>query len=86
MSTVVPVEADKWETPPLGGTARGFIYARGARDMKGVVAVELMVFLLLKPYWGCRLKPANVISWRNADEETGGRLWAAEWWWITIRT
>jgi acetylornithine deacetylase/succinyl-diaminopimelate desuccinylase-like protein len=74
---VVPVETDKWEHPPFGAEIHeNFIYARGARDMKGVVAVELMVFLLLKRM-RARLK-RDVIFMANADEETGGAL-GAEW-------
>src|SRR5262249_32919248 len=35
---VVPVEADKWEHPPFGAEIHdGFIYARGALDMKNTV-------------------------------------------------
>jgi acetylornithine deacetylase/succinyl-diaminopimelate desuccinylase-like protein len=74
---VVPVEADKWEHPPFGAEMHdGFVYGRGARDMKGVVAVELMVFLLLKRM-GIRLK-RDVIFMANADEETGGAF-GAKW-------
>ena len=74
---VVPVEHDKWIHPPFGAEIHDdFIYARGALDMKGVVAVELMVFLLLKRM-GVPLK-RDVIFMANADEETGGSQ-GAKW-------
>ncbi len=41
----MPVEADKWAHPPFGAEIHdGFIYGRGARDMKDTVAIELMVY------------------------------------------
>jgi acetylornithine deacetylase/succinyl-diaminopimelate desuccinylase-like protein len=74
---VVPVEHDKWIHPPFGAEIHDeFIYARGALDMKGVVAVELMVFLLLKRM-GVPLK-RDIIFMANADEETGGSQ-GAKW-------
>jgi len=74
---VVPVEPDKWIHPPFRAEIHdNFIYARGALDMKGVVAVELMVFLLLKRK-GVPLK-RDVIFMANADEETGGSQ-GAKW-------
>ncbi|MCA1553223.1 MAG: M20/M25/M40 family metallo-hydrolase [Chloroflexi bacterium] len=54
----------------------GFIYGRGARDMKNTVAMELMVFLLLK-----RTKvplKRDIIFMANADEEAGG-IYGAKW-------
>ena len=74
---VVPVEPDKWTHPPFGAEIHDdYIYARGALDMKGVVAVELMVFMLLKRM-GTPLK-RDVIFMANADEETGGAQ-GAKW-------
>jgi acetylornithine deacetylase/succinyl-diaminopimelate desuccinylase-like protein len=77
---VVPVEADKWEHPPFGAEIHdGFIYARGAKDMKDTVAMELMVFMLLKRM-GVKLT-RDVIFMANADEEAGGNFgakWMAE--------
>ncbi len=74
---VVPAEADQWEHPPFAAEIHdGFIYGRGARDMKGTVAVELMVLLLLKRH-ALPLK-RDVIFMANADEEAGGNF-GARW-------
>ena len=46
---VVPFEVDHWTVEPLGGEVRdGYIWGRGAQDMKGMGIMELMVFLLHK--------------------------------------
>ena len=46
---VVSVERDKWAHDPFGGEiVDGEIWGRGALDMKGQVAAELMAMLLLK--------------------------------------
>ncbi len=43
---VVPVEREKWSVDPFGGELRdGFVYGRGALDMKGIVAMQLAVFI-----------------------------------------
>jgi acetylornithine deacetylase/succinyl-diaminopimelate desuccinylase-like protein len=68
---VVAVETDKWTQDPFGGEIiDGFIYGRGALDMKNMVAMELMCMLLLKRR-GVKLK-RDVIFMAAADEETGG--------------
>lgn len=72
---VVPAEADKWQQPPFSGAlVDGVVWGRGATDMKQMVAMELMVFLLLKRA-NVPLK-RDVILMANADEETGGRMGA----------
>jgi len=69
---VVPVETDKWDLDPFGGIIKdGYIYGRGALDMKGNGVAELMAMLLLKRY-GIPLK-RDVILLATADEEVGGR-------------
>ena len=69
---VVAVERDKWKQDPFGGAiVDGFIYGRGALDMKNMVAMELQTLLLLKRR-GVRLK-RDVIFLAAADEEVGGR-------------
>src|SRR5712692_4918782 len=74
---VVPAEADQWSHPPFGGEIHdGFVYGRGALDMKGVDAVEIITFILLK-----RMNvplARDVILEINADEEMGGRM-GAQW-------
>jgi acetylornithine deacetylase/succinyl-diaminopimelate desuccinylase-like protein len=43
---VVPVEREQWHADPFGGEERdGFIYGRGAVDMKDMLAMELTLFL-----------------------------------------
>lgn len=68
---VVAVEPDKWTHDPFAAEiAEGFVYARGALDMKHMVTMELMTLLLLKRS-GVRLK-RDVIYMAAADEEVGG--------------
>lgn len=73
---VVAVEPEKWSHDPFAAEigADGFIYARGALDMKHMVAMELMTLLLLKRA-GVALK-RDVIFMAAADEEVGGHLGA----------
>jgi acetylornithine deacetylase/succinyl-diaminopimelate desuccinylase-like protein len=74
---VVPAEADKWTYPPFGGEIHnGFLYGRGALDMKGVDAIEIMTFILLKRM--NVLLARDVILEINADEEMGG-FTGAKW-------
>jgi acetylornithine deacetylase/succinyl-diaminopimelate desuccinylase-like protein len=73
---VVPAEADKWQHAPFSGDlVDGIIWGRGATDMKNMVAMELITFLLLKRE-NVRLT-RDVILMLNADEETGGKMGAA---------
>lgn len=74
---VVAVEPEKWSHPPFAAEiADGFLYGRGALDMKNMVIMELMAMLLLKRS-GVPLK-RDVIYMAEADEETGGHQ-GAEW-------
>jgi acetylornithine deacetylase/succinyl-diaminopimelate desuccinylase-like protein len=69
---VVAVEPERWTHAPFSGDiADGYIYGRGALDMKNMVAMELMVMLLLKRH-NVPLK-RDVIFMASADEETGGQ-------------
>src|SRR5574341_768356 len=46
---VVPVEPGGWTRPPFSGdVADGFVWGRGALDMKGTIAQQLTAFLMLK--------------------------------------
>src|SRR6266705_2643230 len=72
---VVAVEPEKWTHGPFSGDiAEGFIYGRGALDMKQMVAMEAMTMLLLKRT-GAQLK-RDVIYMAAADEECGGQAGA----------
>ncbi len=69
---VVAVEPEKWTHGPFSGDiADGFIYGRGALDMKNMVTMEAMTMLLLKRS-DVRLK-RDVIFMAAADEEVGGQ-------------
>ena len=86
---VVPAEPDGWTHDPFGGdVADGYVWGRGALDMKGMVAMEVQVMRRLAraaraagrdpdrdPIPGLR---RDVIFCSTADEEAGG--WhGADW-------
>jgi acetylornithine deacetylase/succinyl-diaminopimelate desuccinylase-like protein len=69
---VVPADPRFWSQPPFGGILHdGYVWGRGALDMKGMGIIELMAMLILKrervPLSG------DVIFLGTADEEAGGR-------------
>ena len=68
---VVTTENQKWQHPPFEGkVADGFVWGRGALDMKGGVAMMLAAFLRAKAE---NLKlPGDVILTVVGDEETLG--------------
>lgn len=69
---VVPVERQHWTHDPFGGEIDGgYLWGRGALDMKCTVAAELMLIRLLARA-GVPLK-RDIIFMANADEEMGGR-------------
>ena len=73
---VVPVAPDDWRVaPPFEGLTRGgWLYGRGAGDMKGAIAALLGALHSLRH---TRVDPAvNVEVSFTADEETGGALGA----------
>ena len=74
---VVPVEREFWSVEPFGGEVRdGYVWGRGALDMKGMGIFELMAVLLLK-----RLRlplRRDVVFFAMADEEMGGE-YGIEW-------
>jgi acetylornithine deacetylase/succinyl-diaminopimelate desuccinylase-like protein len=46
---VVAADAKEWSVDPFGGVVKdGFVWGRGALDMKGMTAVEVMAMKLLK--------------------------------------
>lgn len=74
---VVPVEADHWDVDPFAGVIKdGFLWGRGALDMKGMGVLELMAVLTLKRR-GVRLRrPVRFLA--VADEEAGS-AYGVEW-------
>jgi acetylornithine deacetylase/succinyl-diaminopimelate desuccinylase-like protein len=72
---VVAANAKEWSVDPFGGVIKdGFVWGRGALDMKGMTAIEVMVIKLLKRN-GVKLK-GDVVLAATADEEQGGLLGA----------
>ena len=68
---VVAANAEEWSVDPFGGAVKdGFVWGRGALDMKGMTAIEVMVMKLLKRN-GVKLK-GDVVLAATADEEQGG--------------
>jgi len=69
---VVPAEAASWTHPPFGAEIHdGWLYGRGAVDMKNMVAMSAMVVRLLRRT-GAPLR-RDVIFAAVADEECGCR-------------
>ncbi len=86
---VVPAAADRWTHDPFAADiADGYVYGRGAVDMKGMVALELgVVERLVEEARAAGLDPAtdpipglrrDVLFTCTADEEAGG-LDGARW-------
>src|SRR3712207_1890595 len=74
---VVPVEREFWSVEPFGGEVRdGYLWGRGALDMKGMGIFELMAVLLIKRL-GLPLA-RDVVFFAVADEEAGSE-YGIEW-------
>jgi acetylornithine deacetylase/succinyl-diaminopimelate desuccinylase-like protein len=72
---VVAANPIEWSVDPFGGVVKdGFVWGRGALDMKGMTAIEVMTMKLLKRN-GVKLK-GDVILVATADEEKGGEAGA----------
>ena len=68
---VVPADAATWTQPPFGGVrANGYIWGRGALDVKSLTIAELFALIDLKRR-GAKLK-RDVIFLAVPDEEMGG--------------
>ena len=68
---VVTTVNQKWQNPPFEGkVVDGFVWGRGALDMKGGIAMMLASFLRAKAE-GLNL-PGDVVLVIVSDEETGG--------------
>jgi acetylornithine deacetylase/succinyl-diaminopimelate desuccinylase-like protein len=72
---VVAANPKEWSVDPFSGAVKdGFVWGRGALDMKSMTAVEVMVLKLLKRN-GVKLN-GDVILAATADEEKGGEAGA----------
>jgi acetylornithine deacetylase/succinyl-diaminopimelate desuccinylase-like protein len=68
---VVPADAKEWSVDPFSGIIKdGFVWGRGALDMKGMTAIEVMTMKLLKRN-NVKLE-GDVVLAATADEEKGG--------------
>jgi acetylornithine deacetylase/succinyl-diaminopimelate desuccinylase-like protein len=68
---VVAANPAEWTVDPFAGTVKeGYVYGRGAYDMKGMTAVEVLTLLLLKRN-NIQLK-GDIVLAATADEEKGG--------------
>lgn len=68
---VVAADPKEWSVDPFGGVVNnGFVWGRGALDMKGMTAIEVIVIKLLKRN-NVKIK-GDVILAATADEEQGG--------------
>lgn len=68
---VVPVDPKAWDLDPFGGIIRdGFIWGRGALDMKGVAVQQLTALIELHK---AGIQPSrDIVMVTTADEESGG--------------
>lgn len=72
---VVAANAKEWSVDPFGGLVKdGFVWGRGALDMKSMTAIEVVALELLRRR-GVKLK-GNVVLAATADEEKGGEAGA----------
>ncbi|HYA77418.1 MAG TPA: M20/M25/M40 family metallo-hydrolase [Verrucomicrobiae bacterium] len=68
---VVAANPKEWTVEPFAGVVKdGYVYGRGAYDMKCMTAIEIMVIKLLKKN-NVKLK-GDVVLAATADEEQGG--------------
>ncbi len=68
---VVAANPQEWTVEPFAGVVKdGYVYGRGAYDMKSMTAIEIMVMKLLKKNH-VHLK-GDVVLAGTADEEQGG--------------
>lgn len=74
---VVPVERQYWDVDPFGGEVRdGFLYGRGALDMKSMGIIELMTLLLLKRQ---RVPLRRGLAFLAAADEEAGSDFGVTW-------
>jgi acetylornithine deacetylase/succinyl-diaminopimelate desuccinylase-like protein len=74
---VVPASREYWSVDPYAGTIKdGYVWGRGALDMKGMAVAQLMALLTLKRQ-GARLE-RDILFVATSDEEAGGALGAGD--------
>jgi acetylornithine deacetylase/succinyl-diaminopimelate desuccinylase-like protein len=74
---VVPADASEWSVHPLSGAVQdGYLWGRGAVDMKDMVAMTLAVARRFKR--DGVLPPRDIVFAFLADEEAGG-YWGSQW-------
>jgi acetylornithine deacetylase/succinyl-diaminopimelate desuccinylase-like protein len=74
---VVSANPGQWSQPPFEATiSEGYIWGRGALDMKGMTAMEVMAFVLCKRSGQIPNRPLTLVA--AADEEAGSQL-GVEW-------
>ncbi|HEY5854636.1 MAG TPA: M20/M25/M40 family metallo-hydrolase [Aldersonia sp.] len=74
---VVPAEAADWSVHPFSGTVRdGYVWGRGAIDMKDMVGMTLALARQFKAEG--TVPPRDLVFAFLADEENGGR-WGSHW-------
>jgi acetylornithine deacetylase/succinyl-diaminopimelate desuccinylase-like protein len=72
---VVPADRRHWSVDPFAGLERdGYVWGRGALDMKGMGIMELVTLIALKRE-GVPLK-SDIVFLGTADEEAGGAMGA----------
>ena len=77
---VVPADATEWTEPPFSGLVKdGYVWGRGALDMKNQVAAQAVALVRLarRVAAGERLR-GDLVFAATADEETGNRC-GARW-------
>lgn len=83
---VVEADPTRWSTDPFGGEIRdGYVYGRGAIDMKGMAIMQLLALDLLRQHHPDRSR--DIIFLAAADEEKGGRFgvqWLIEHHWAEV--
>ncbi|MGQ0776924.1 MAG: M20/M25/M40 family metallo-hydrolase [Pseudonocardiales bacterium] len=74
---VVPADAAEWSVHPFSGTVQdGYLWGRGAVDMKDMVAMTIAVARRFRR--DAVVPPRDLVFAFLADEEAGGR-WGAQW-------
>ncbi len=77
---VVPAGREDWSVDPFGGSLRdGFVWGRGALDMKGFGVMTMLCAIALKRQNVPLRRPLRILA--SADEEAGGidgAKWLAE--------